>query len=147
MEAATTPQAAPATASTAPVEPKPSKSKKIFIVHGHGGELKEAAARLVAQLQLEPVILHEQSSGVGRSLRSFPRMRRKRALHLFYSPPMMWMRREPWRGTLICRLAPDKKSSLNSGSFLARWVAGEFALFTQLGRNAFRLRWNSLCAV
>jgi len=42
-------------------------SKKIFIVHGHGGELKEATARLVSQLQLEPVILHEQPSG-GRTI-------------------------------------------------------------------------------
>jgi predicted nucleotide-binding protein len=39
---------------------EPKLSKKIFIVHGHSGELKEAAARLVSQLQLEPVILHEQ---------------------------------------------------------------------------------------
>jgi predicted nucleotide-binding protein len=42
-------------------------SKKIFIVHGHGGELKEATARLVSQFQLEPVILHEQPSG-GRTI-------------------------------------------------------------------------------
>jgi predicted nucleotide-binding protein len=36
-------------------------SKKVFIVHGHNGELKEATARLVSQLNLEPVILHEQA--------------------------------------------------------------------------------------
>jgi predicted nucleotide-binding protein len=36
-------------------------SKKVFIVHGHDGELKEATARLVAQLGLEPVILHERA--------------------------------------------------------------------------------------
>jgi predicted nucleotide-binding protein len=47
--------------------PQPSLSKKVFIVHGHGGELKEAAARLVSQIQLEPVILHEQPSG-GRTI-------------------------------------------------------------------------------
>jgi predicted nucleotide-binding protein len=35
-------------------------SKKIFIVHGYNGELKEATARLVSKLNLEPVILHEQ---------------------------------------------------------------------------------------
>jgi hypothetical protein len=33
-------------------------SKKVFIVHGHDGELKEATARLVSRLNLEPVILH-----------------------------------------------------------------------------------------
>src|SRR5262245_11245533 len=37
-------------------------SKKIFIVHGHDGELKHATARLVTQLGLEPVILHEQTN-------------------------------------------------------------------------------------
>jgi predicted nucleotide-binding protein len=35
-------------------------SKKVFIVHGHNGELKESTARLVSQLGLEPVILHEK---------------------------------------------------------------------------------------
>jgi predicted nucleotide-binding protein len=40
-----------------PVEP----SKKIFIVHGHDGELKEAVARMVSKFNLEPVILHEQA--------------------------------------------------------------------------------------
>lgn len=36
-------------------------NRKVFIVHGHDGELKEATARLVSKLDLEPVILHEQS--------------------------------------------------------------------------------------
>jgi hypothetical protein len=36
------------------------KSRKVFIVHGHDGELKEATARLVTNLGLEPIILHEQ---------------------------------------------------------------------------------------
>ena len=35
-------------------------SKKVFIVHGHDGELKHATARLVTSLGFEPVILHEQ---------------------------------------------------------------------------------------
>jgi hypothetical protein len=48
----------PVTATLA--NPQPSLSNKIFIVHGHGGELKEATARLVSQIKLEPVILHEQ---------------------------------------------------------------------------------------
>lgn len=38
------------------------RSNKIFVVHGHDGELKQATARLVAQLGLEPVILHEQTN-------------------------------------------------------------------------------------
>jgi hypothetical protein len=39
---------------------KPEFSGEIFIVHGHDGELKHAAARLVEKLGLDPIILHEQ---------------------------------------------------------------------------------------
>jgi predicted nucleotide-binding protein len=38
------------------------RSNKVFIVHGHDGELKESTARLVAKLGLEPIILHEQAN-------------------------------------------------------------------------------------
>ncbi|MGH8039162.1 MAG: TIR domain-containing protein [Stenotrophomonas sp.] len=37
-------------------------SKKIFIVHGHDGEAREATARFVSDLGLTPIILHEQAS-------------------------------------------------------------------------------------
>jgi predicted nucleotide-binding protein len=37
-----------------------SKSKRIFIVHGHDAEMKEATARVLERLGLEPVILSEQ---------------------------------------------------------------------------------------
>jgi hypothetical protein len=40
---------------------KPLPSNKVFIVHGHDGELKEAVARVVSKFNLEPVILHEQA--------------------------------------------------------------------------------------
>lgn len=33
---------------------------KIFIVHGHNAELKEAAARLIERQGIKPIILHEQ---------------------------------------------------------------------------------------
>jgi predicted nucleotide-binding protein len=46
---------------TRTVNVDPELSKKIFIVHGHDEKLKEATARLIAQLKLESVILHEQS--------------------------------------------------------------------------------------
>ena len=39
------------------------KNKKVFIVHGHDNELKEAKARLVEKIGLEAVILHEQPKG------------------------------------------------------------------------------------
>jgi len=34
--------------------------KKVFIVHGHDGEMKQEAANVLLKLKLEPVILHEQ---------------------------------------------------------------------------------------
>jgi predicted nucleotide-binding protein len=36
--------------------------KKIFIVHGHADGPREAIARFLAQLNLEPIILHEQAN-------------------------------------------------------------------------------------
>lgn len=38
-------------------------SKKVFIVHGREDGLKEATARFLQTIGLEPVILHEQASG------------------------------------------------------------------------------------
>lgn len=43
------------------------QSNKVFIVHGHDGELKEKVARTLDQLGLEPIILHEQVDG-GRTI-------------------------------------------------------------------------------
>lgn len=37
-----------------------SNFDKVFIVHGHNAELKEAAARLVERQGIKPIILHEQ---------------------------------------------------------------------------------------
>jgi predicted nucleotide-binding protein len=37
-------------------------SSRVFIVHGHDGEAREAVARFVAKVGLNPVILHEQAS-------------------------------------------------------------------------------------
>ena len=47
--------------SAAPTAPSPARhSKKVFIVHGHDAEMKEAVARALAKLELESIILHEQ---------------------------------------------------------------------------------------
>jgi predicted nucleotide-binding protein len=40
----------------------PVLGKEVFIVHGRDEHMKEAAARLVSTLGLEPVILHEQAN-------------------------------------------------------------------------------------
>ncbi|HRI85512.1 MAG TPA: nucleotide-binding protein [Ignavibacteria bacterium] len=37
-------------------------SNKIFIVHGHDNEMKETVARFLKKIDLEPIILHEQSN-------------------------------------------------------------------------------------
>ena len=37
-------------------------TKKIFIVHGHDEEMKQAAARTLSSIGLEPIILHEQAN-------------------------------------------------------------------------------------
>ncbi|WP_052458438.1 TIR domain-containing protein, partial [Xanthomonas citri] len=39
-----------------------SKSNRVFIVHGHDGEAREAVARFLGRLGLEPIILHEQAN-------------------------------------------------------------------------------------
>ena len=40
--------------------PSPRHAKRVFIVHGHDDALKNAVARVVDKLGLEPIILHEQ---------------------------------------------------------------------------------------
>jgi len=56
---------------TEPPEPQPEYvpelSQKIFVVHGRDGEPREAVARFLQKLGLEPVILHEQPNK-GRAL-------------------------------------------------------------------------------
>ena len=42
-------------------EMKAINTNKIFIVHGHNEALKEKVARMLGNLKLEPIILHEQS--------------------------------------------------------------------------------------
>ena len=38
------------------------KSNRVFIVHGHDGEAREAVARFLARVGMDPVILHEQAN-------------------------------------------------------------------------------------
>lgn len=41
---------------------QPTASRKVFIVHGHDEEMKQVVARTLTSLELDPVILHEQSN-------------------------------------------------------------------------------------
>ncbi len=51
-----------------PPEPQPgpqptragAESRKVFVVHGHDGEAREAVARFLVEIDLKPIILHEQ---------------------------------------------------------------------------------------
>jgi hypothetical protein len=54
------PASTPGRQGDAPQGVKTPTSKRVFIVHGHNDGAKEAAARLLEKLELEPVILHEQ---------------------------------------------------------------------------------------
>jgi len=42
-------------------------SNRVFVVHGHDQHMREATARLLSQLDLEPIILNEQPNS-GRTL-------------------------------------------------------------------------------
>lgn len=46
--------------TTSPAVPPIAASRRIFVVHGHDNEPKEAVARYLESLGLNPVILHEQ---------------------------------------------------------------------------------------
>lgn len=61
------PSVSQSTLSGPPPAPGPSRSKNVFIVHGHNEGLKDATAYLVKKLGLEPVILHEQENS-GRTI-------------------------------------------------------------------------------
>ena len=39
------------------------QSKRVFIVHGHNELMKQHVARIVSELGLKPIILHEQANG------------------------------------------------------------------------------------
>ena len=47
-------------AAPEPVLPVPALGRKVFIVHGHDEATKFQVARFLDQIQLEPIILHEQ---------------------------------------------------------------------------------------
>ena len=48
-------------------------SKEVFIVHGRDNEAKETVARFLAQLELNPVILHEQPNKGSTIIEKFER--------------------------------------------------------------------------
>lgn len=52
---------APVLAST-PTQESTPLSQRVFIVHGHDNEPKEAVARFLALLNFKPIILHEQAN-------------------------------------------------------------------------------------
>ena len=57
----------PLPASNEPVEAGAEASNWMFVLHGHDEAMQEGFARILGQLDMEPVILHEQASA-GRTL-------------------------------------------------------------------------------
>jgi len=53
---ATSPTSAPQ------AESRVAPSRRAFVVHGHDGEARESVARFLAQIEVEPIILHEQAN-------------------------------------------------------------------------------------
>lgn len=54
-------------ATPAPPAGKAAHSRRVFVVHGHDSAAKEAVARFLSKLELEPVVLHEQANA-GRTI-------------------------------------------------------------------------------
>lgn len=65
------------------------RGRRIFVVHGHDDGAKEAVARYLAKLDLEPVVLHEQPNR-GRTIIENSKRTRTLPLQWFYSHRMMW---------------------------------------------------------
>lgn len=56
-----------------PKEVKGINMKKVFIVHGHNGEIKEAVARLIEKQGVQAIILHEQANQGATIIEKFER--------------------------------------------------------------------------
>ena len=54
-------QSAPSAAVSSSVDNE-LESRKVFVVHGHDNEMKEAVARFLERIDFEPIILHEQAN-------------------------------------------------------------------------------------
>src|SRR5205823_10318590 len=61
------PEPTVAASSRTPSADQPPPSQDVFIVHGHDEAAKQAVARYLERLDLEPIILHERANR-GRSL-------------------------------------------------------------------------------
>ncbi|WP_017523028.1 TIR domain-containing protein [Pusillimonas noertemannii] len=49
----------------------PSRSRRVFVVHGHDGEAREMVARFLKAMEFEPIILHEQANQGGTVIEKF----------------------------------------------------------------------------
>lgn len=68
-------------------------SNNVFVVHGHDNEMKEAAARVVSKLGLNPVILHEQPNAGKTLIEKFERFAEVPFAVVLLSPDDMAYRR------------------------------------------------------
>jgi predicted nucleotide-binding protein len=49
-------------AAPQPVVPAAPLSRRVFVVHGHDGEAREAIARFLEKIDFEPIVLHEKAN-------------------------------------------------------------------------------------
>lgn len=63
-----------------------NENRKIFIVHGHAGEMKEKVARIIEKLKFEPVILSEQPNSGKTLIEKLERYSDVRFVIVIYSP-------------------------------------------------------------
>ncbi len=63
----------PGPTSKMPTDGNVTATRKVFVVHGHDNEMKEAVARFLERIDFEPIILHEQASGGDTIIEKFER--------------------------------------------------------------------------
>ena len=63
----------PETESSSKMDDNQPKTLNVFIVHGHDEEMKQSVARVLGQLGLNPIILHEQPNGGRTVIEKFER--------------------------------------------------------------------------
>jgi hypothetical protein len=123
------PRADPSTIPSAPVAVRPGTGRRAaFIVHGHDEAAREATARVLAQLDVEPIILHEQANRGQTVIEKFERHSNVRFAVVLLTPDDVGRakdetelrgraRQNVWfeLGFFVAKLGRDKVCALHKG--------------------------------
>lgn len=108
-------------------------TRRIFVVHGHDGEAKEAVARFLEKLGLEPVILHEQANQGRTIIEKFEVSSSDVAFAVVLLTP------DDLGGPLILRQVfsqgQGRMSFWNSDTLWGDWAGNASVLFTRVVSN------------